>query len=36
MIIKTLLCQKRPILYIARQLDRNKSLIYREVKKWVP
>ena len=34
-IIETLLTEKRSILYISRQLDRNRSSIHREVKKWV-
>jgi IS30 family transposase len=34
-IIETLLSEKKSILYISRQLDRNRSSIHREVKKWV-
>lgn len=34
-IIETLLTQKKSILYIARQLDRNRTSIHKEVKKWV-
>ena len=34
-IIETLLAQKKSILYIARQLGRNRTSIHKEVKKWV-
>lgn len=34
-IIETLLSEKKSILYISRQLDRHRSSIYREVKKWI-
>lgn len=34
-IIETLLAQNKSILYIARQLDRNRTSIHKEVKKWV-
>ncbi|SCY33525.1 helix-turn-helix domain-containing protein, partial [Flavobacterium caeni] len=33
-IIQTLLAEKRSISYIADRLERNRSSIHREVKKW--
>ena len=34
-VIQTLLQENKPISYIARQLDKNRSSIHREIKKWV-
>lgn len=34
-VIQTLLQENKPISYIAKQLDKNRSSIHREVKKWV-
>lgn len=34
-VIQTLLQENKPISYIARQLDKNRSSIHREIKKWL-
>lgn len=34
-VIQTLLQENKPISYIAKQLDKNRSSIHREIKKWV-